>query len=138
MTLKTTLQQCSSLIWYFYVPGRYYIDPDRPIKLVILLVRTQTTWLAQKNLFLTIINDEYAAEISSTNYPHEFGLILRASRYSNIWNMCHGHNDTVVIIKVANTNEILRGYNSLMWDSTTVGKWMHTNDSFIFALKNET
>ncbi|RHZ54326.1 hypothetical protein Glove_428g77 [Diversispora epigaea] len=165
LTLKTTLQQCLPYIRYFYISGKdilgkiqpykkildkqlwkdlvqYNLDPDQPIKSVIL---------PRRFIFSTIISDEHAAEISSwidrnttnyssRNYPYEFQLILRANRdgfdTQTIWNMCHGHTGTVIIIKVANTDEILGGYNPLMWDKTTNGTYMNTKNSFIFSLKN--
>jgi hypothetical protein len=50
--------------------------------------------------------------------------------------MFHGHSGTLVIIKVKGTDEILGGYNPLMWDKNTSGVFKETNDSFIFSLKN--
>ncbi|CAG8439637.1 3461_t:CDS:1, partial [Acaulospora colombiana] len=43
---------------------------------------------------------------------------------------------------MAETQEILGGYNPVAWDKTTfsdgsyMGSWVHTNKSFIFSLKN--
>ncbi|RHZ89817.1 hypothetical protein Glove_9g165 [Diversispora epigaea] len=130
------------------------ISPDRPIKSVILPARSvliQELPVRVKESFSTIISDEHAAEISSwidrkttaypsTDYPYEFQLILRGSKDGfspqTFWNICHGHTGTVVIIKVNGTDEILGGYNPLMWDNTTSGVYKETNDSFIFSLKN--
>ncbi|RIB24113.1 hypothetical protein C2G38_2070848 [Gigaspora rosea] len=42
---------------------------------------------------------------------------------------------TVVVIKVKNTNEILGGYNPLIW--TKQGKYLATTNSFIFSLKTQ-
>ncbi|RHZ85521.1 hypothetical protein Glove_64g37 [Diversispora epigaea] len=50
--------------------------------------------------------------------------------------MCHGHINTIVIAKVAGTDEIVGGYNPLAWDNSKGGTFMETNDSFIFSLKN--
>ncbi|RHZ86287.1 hypothetical protein Glove_52g109 [Diversispora epigaea] len=49
--------------------------------------------------------------------------------------MCQGHAGAIVVAKVAGTDEIIDGYNSLAWDNLTSG-FMETNDSFIFSLKN--
>ncbi|RHZ54345.1 hypothetical protein Glove_428g92 [Diversispora epigaea] len=179
LTLKTTLQQCLPYIRYFHLSGKdisgkiqpykkildkqlwkdliqYNLDPDQPIKSVILPPRSilvPELPARTKEPFSAIISDEHAAEISSwidrnttnyssTNYPYEFQLIFQASRdgidTQTIWNKCHGHAGTVIIIKVANVDEILGGYNPLMWDNTNndIGKWMNTNNSFIFSLKN--
>ncbi|RHZ89921.1 hypothetical protein Glove_9g173 [Diversispora epigaea] len=134
--------------------------PDRPVKSIILparLVLTQELPARVKEPFSTIISDEHAAEISSwidhkttaypstnypsTNYPYEFQLILRGRKDGfspqTFWNICHGHTGTVVIIKVKGTDEILGGYNPLMWDNTkSYDAYMHANDSFIFSLGN--
>ncbi|RHZ60525.1 hypothetical protein Glove_352g28 [Diversispora epigaea] len=50
---------------------------------------------------------------------------------------CHGHASTVVIMKVKGTEEILGGYNPLIWNgNVNINKYENTNDSFIFSLKN--
>ncbi|RHZ57040.1 hypothetical protein Glove_395g5 [Diversispora epigaea] len=50
--------------------------------------------------------------------------------------MCHGHAGTIVVSKVAGTDEIVGGYNPLVWDNSIEDVRMKTNDSFIFSLKN--
>ncbi|RHZ73921.1 hypothetical protein Glove_228g72 [Diversispora epigaea] len=99
----------------------------------------------------TIINEEHLAEISSwidrkstiyslANVPYKLQLILRGSedgfQPQTFWDMCDGYAGTIVIAKVAGTDEILGGYNPLAWDNSTEGIYMETNDSFIFSLKN--
>ncbi|RHZ85549.1 hypothetical protein Glove_64g102 [Diversispora epigaea] len=32
--------------------------------------------------------------------------------------MCHGHTGTIVVVKVAGTDEIVGGYNPLAWDNS--------------------
>ncbi|RHZ86338.1 hypothetical protein Glove_52g30 [Diversispora epigaea] len=107
--------------------------------------------------FSTIINKEHVAELSSwidristiysiANIPYEFQLILRGSRNGfhpkTFWEMCHGHAGTILIAKVAGTDEIIGGYNPLAWENSTGGGYeargthMETNNSFIFSLKN--
>ncbi|RHZ51143.1 hypothetical protein Glove_482g59 [Diversispora epigaea] len=101
--------------------------------------------------FSTIINKDHVAELSSwidrksttyslANIPYEFQLILRGSRDGfhpkTFWNMCNGHAGTIVVAKVAGTDEIVGGYNPLAWCNSTEGIRMITNDSFIFSLKN--
>ncbi|RHZ49359.1 hypothetical protein Glove_522g32 [Diversispora epigaea] len=135
---------------------KHLVSPNQSLKSVILPPRSiliQELPVRSKEPFSTIISDEYAAEISSwidrktttyssTNCPYEFQLILRGSKDGfspqTFWNMCHGHAGTVVIIKVKETDEILGGYNPLMWDNTkNVDTYMQTKDSFIFSLKND-
>ncbi|RHZ89920.1 hypothetical protein Glove_9g170 [Diversispora epigaea] len=134
---------------------QHFLTPDRPIKSEILPARSvliQELPARVKEPFSTIISDEHAAEISSwidhkttaypsTNYPYEFQLILRGSKDGfspqTFWNICHGHTGTVVIIEVKGTDEILGGYNPLMWDNTkNDNTYMRTDDSFIFSLEN--
>ncbi|RHZ89538.1 hypothetical protein Glove_13g212 [Diversispora epigaea] len=134
--------------------------PDRPFKSIILPARsTVVTELPPraeepKEPFSTIISEEHAAEISSwidrktinystTNIPYKFELILSGIKDGfapqTFWNICHGHANTVVVVKVKGTDEILGGYNPLAWDNTYNGYWgiwKETKDSFIFSLKN--
>ncbi|RHZ60549.1 hypothetical protein Glove_352g30 [Diversispora epigaea] len=177
-TLKTTLQQCLPLIRYFHIPGtdvlkkikpykkildkqlwedlnQYLIDPDLPVKSIILPPRTilvQELPARTTKPLSAIITYEHVAEISSwidrksstyslTNTPYEFQLILRGSvngfAPQTFWDTCHGHASTVVIIKVKGTEEILGGYNPLIWNgNVNINKYENTNDSFIFSLKN--
>ncbi|RHZ73531.1 hypothetical protein Glove_230g219 [Diversispora epigaea] len=141
---------------------QHFILPDRPIKSIILpprLILTQEL-LARENcalekptqsqkLFSTILYEDHAAIISSwidykttsyslTNNPYEFKLILRGSEDGfaprTFWNICHGHDNTIVISKVEGTEEIIGGFNPLTWDKTKEG-WMKTNKGFIFSFK---
>ncbi|RHZ67390.1 hypothetical protein Glove_301g61 [Diversispora epigaea] len=106
-----------------------------------------------KEPFSTIISEEHVAKISSwidrkttayslTNIPYKFELILRGTRDGfapqTFWNICHGYDCTVVLVKVAGTDEIIGGYNPLAWDNSNINdnEWMETKDSFIFSLKN--
>ncbi|RHZ78370.1 hypothetical protein Glove_165g12 [Diversispora epigaea] len=98
--------------------------------------------------FSTIINGEHAAKISSwidrkftiyslAKIPYKFQLILRGSRdgfHPKIfWNMCNGYAGTIVVAKVAGTDEIVGGYNPLSWDNSKKDTYMTTNNSFIFS-----
>ncbi|RHZ74861.1 hypothetical protein Glove_219g115 [Diversispora epigaea] len=131
------------------------IFPNQPVKSLVLPERIiSNPELPQRinERISTIINEEHIAEISSwidrkstiyslTNIPYKLQLILRGSKDGfqpkTFWNMCNGHAGTVVIAKVAGTDEILGGYNPLAWDnSKTQETYMKTNDSFIFSLKN--
>ncbi|GBC27024.2 BTB/POZ protein [Rhizophagus irregularis DAOM 181602=DAOM 197198] len=48
-------------------------------------------------------------------------------------NICDNQSNTVTVIKVRGSNEILGGYNPIKWKS---GGFGITNDSFIFSLMN--
>ncbi|RHZ60509.1 hypothetical protein Glove_352g57 [Diversispora epigaea] len=148
-TLKATLQHCLPLplIRYFYIPStdvlnkvktykklldkqlwddlkQYLIDPDQPVKSIILSARLI--------LNSAIITNKHMAEISSWidyiqrtyyfgNLPYKFELILRSINGfepQTFWDTSQGHSNTVIIVKVKGTDEILGGYDSLTWDST--------------------
>ncbi|RIB24384.1 hypothetical protein C2G38_2139271 [Gigaspora rosea] len=100
--------------------------------------------------FSTVINEEYAAEIASwidkkanpysiEDNPYEFKLLLRGTRddftATTLWKLCDKQENTIVVMKVKDTDEILGGYNPIKWDKS-VGSWTKCNDSFIFSLKN--
>ncbi|EXX54641.1 uncharacterized protein OCT59_001222 [Rhizophagus irregularis] len=70
---------------------------------------------------------------------YEFKLILRGSRDgfspSKFHETCDNRSHTILIIKVKDSNEILGGYNPIMWTSDIT--WGATKDSFIFSFKNK-
>ncbi|RHZ83869.1 hypothetical protein Glove_87g225 [Diversispora epigaea] len=133
---------------------QYFISPNEPITFLVLPARIVSNPELPSRVnepFSTIINNEHVAELSSwidrrptiyslANIPYEFQLILRGSRDGfhpkTFWNMCNEHVGTIVVAKVAGTDEIIGGYNPLAWDKLTEGGYMKTNDSFIFSLKN--
>ncbi|RHZ44233.1 hypothetical protein Glove_750g38 [Diversispora epigaea] len=132
---------------------QHLILPDRPIESIILpsrLVLTEELPTRINQSFSTIISEEHAAMISSwidnqltsyssRNNPYEFQLILRGSKDGfaprTFWDICDGHDNTVVITKVEGTNEIVGGFNPSAWDKTKNG-WVKTNKSFIFSFKD--
>ncbi|RIB06416.1 hypothetical protein C2G38_2148055 [Gigaspora rosea] len=100
----------------------------------------------------SIINDEHFAEISSwidrcssiydvTKIPYKFNLLLRGSRdgftRKTFHHLCDNLPGTVVVIKVDGTNEILGGYNPLVWTSKNPLEWFTTTNSFIFSFKTQ-
>ncbi|RHZ76326.1 hypothetical protein Glove_199g40 [Diversispora epigaea] len=103
---------------------QYLIDSNQPVESIILPPR----------------------RIFVQNLPTQFRLILRGSvsgfEPQTFWNICNGQASTVLIMKVKGTDEILGGYNPLIWDANAAansgdgGSWEKTNDSFIFSLKN--
>ncbi|RHZ83908.1 hypothetical protein Glove_87g16 [Diversispora epigaea] len=133
-----------SIDWLPNKPVNSFVSPARSILTPKLTSRVNET-------FSSTINKEHVSELSSwvdrkstiyssANNPYEFQLILRGSRDGfhpkTFWNMCHGHAGTIVVVKIAGTDEIVGGYNPLAWDNSKRGSKMKTNDSFIFSLKN--
>ncbi|RHZ51177.1 hypothetical protein Glove_482g42 [Diversispora epigaea] len=127
------------------LPSRITTTPSTPGVPLIITPFPRST-------FSTVINKEHAAKLSSwidrkpstyslINIPYEFQLILRGSRDGfhpkTFWNMCHGRAGTIVVAKVAETDEIVGGYNPLAWNNSTEGVYMKTKDSFIFSLKHD-
>ncbi|GBB90463.1 hypothetical protein RclHR1_17420003 [Rhizophagus clarus] len=72
------------------------------------------------------------------NKVHPFKLILRGSRdgFSShkFHKICDGIFNTVSIIRVQGSNEILGGYNPTIWNS--IEGYNTTKDSFIFSFKD--
>ncbi|RIB15929.1 hypothetical protein C2G38_2191329 [Gigaspora rosea] len=65
--------------------------------------------------------------------PYKFNLLLRDGFTCEIFHkLCDNIPGTVAIIKVNGTNEILGGYNPLVWTSNKSLKLSITTDSFIF------
>jgi hypothetical protein len=72
-------------------------------------------------------------------YLYEFKLILRGSRDgfspSEFHKICDNQPHTITIIKVKDSDEILGGYNPIVWKSND--RYSTTKDSFIFSFKNK-
>ncbi|RHZ60998.1 hypothetical protein Glove_350g21 [Diversispora epigaea] len=126
--------------------------PDRPISSTILpprkiLTKTLPTRNTLFHLSSQIITVEHALEISSwidkkeiaytENNPYEFELLVKGSRdgfdVKTIYEICDKISNTVIILKVEGTGEILGGYNPFEWSKDN--GWKVTQDSFTFSLK---
>ncbi|PKY31551.1 hypothetical protein RhiirB3_449198, partial [Rhizophagus irregularis] len=72
--------------------------------------------------------------------PYKFQLLLRGSRDGftpkKFHELCDDIPCTVTFIKVKGTDEILGGYNPIIWKFHDSGFWAKTKDSFIFSFKN--
>ncbi|RIB08685.1 hypothetical protein C2G38_2211004 [Gigaspora rosea] len=133
------------------------LDPDASISSTILPARKKIpVQLPVREVHFinssSISNDEHFAEISSwidrrpskydiTEIPYKFNLLLRGTRdgftFETFHRLCDNIPSTVVVIKVNGTNELLGGYNPLIWMSNDSHKWFSTTDSFIFSLKTQ-
>jgi hypothetical protein len=73
--------------------------------------------------------------------PYEFKLLLRGSRDGftpiKFHEICDNIPHTVTLIKIKGTEEIIGGYNPLVWKSDKNGEFGKTKDSFIFSFKNK-
>jgi hypothetical protein len=82
------------------------------------------------------------AHIRELYLPYEFKLLLRGSRDGftpkRFHELCDNIPRTVTFIKVKETEEIIGGYNPLIWEShKDGGKWGIAKDSFIFSFKSK-
>ncbi|GES83736.1 carbohydrate-binding module family 13 protein [Rhizophagus clarus] len=73
---------------------------------------------------------------------YEFKLILRGSRdgftAGKFHEICDNKSHTITIIKVKGSDEILGGYNLIMWESRgRDGEYSKTINSFIFSFDNK-
>ncbi|GES93500.1 hypothetical protein GLOIN_2v1868421 [Rhizophagus clarus] len=95
-------------------------------------VSTVSRWIDK-----IIINDDNVSELY---LPYKFELLLRGSRDGftpKIFHeLCDGKPNTVTFIKVKGTEEILGGYNPIIWKSSRWGEYGNTKDSFIFSFKD--
>ncbi|GBB93251.1 hypothetical protein RclHR1_02140004 [Rhizophagus clarus] len=88
-----------------------------------------SSWIEKKNDTYYNIRDT----------PYRFNLIYRASSDGNtadaFHEKCDNKGPTIVIAKVANSKQIIGGYNSFQWDSSD--NYKTTKNSFIFSLTNK-
>ncbi|RHZ77118.1 hypothetical protein Glove_185g21 [Diversispora epigaea] len=125
--------------------------PSQPITSIELPPRKILTNRLNKNIssyLSNLITNDHALEISSwidrnetpyvENNPYDFKLLVRGSRdgfdVNTIYNICDKVSNTVIILKLKDTGEILGGYNPLDWDNNR-NKWKRTRDCFVFSLQ---
>ncbi|RIB27665.1 hypothetical protein C2G38_2159950 [Gigaspora rosea] len=141
-SLKITVQHCLPHIRYFQIPGKDVLKKIKPYRQIL----ENTSIITPSSSIVTLLN---AAEISSwidrcstiydiTEIPYEFKLLFRGGRDrfsgKEFHKLCDNIPGTVVIVKINSTDEILGGYNPLVWKFG--GGYGTTTDSFIFSLKN--
>ncbi|RIB16570.1 hypothetical protein C2G38_2189611 [Gigaspora rosea] len=136
LALKTTLNNCIPLIRYFQMSGKDLVTKVKPYKQIL-----------GPNLWEDITTSEISSWIdrNSSTYdirciPYEFKLLLRGSKdgfdFESFDALCVDIPGTVIVMKVNKTNEILGGYNPLVWPSDN-DECLETPDSFIFSLKSQ-
>src|SRR5581483_12153384 len=96
------------------------------------IVSTVSKWIAADK-----INNNFS-HLRDLYLPYRFKLLLRGSRDGfspkKFHDLCDNKYVTVTFIKVKGTDEILGGYNPIIWSSNH--GWRKTKDSFIFSFKN--
>jgi hypothetical protein len=115
------------------------IQPLRQSKCVVYdstLISSQhfaifSSWIEKKN------DSHY--NYNTRNIPYEFNLLYRDSRDGNtiqaFHDKCDNKGATIVVVKIENSDQLVGGYNPLLWDSS--GRSLSTADSFIFSFKSK-
>ncbi|GES77262.1 hypothetical protein GLOIN_2v1481345 [Rhizophagus clarus] len=101
----------------------------------INIVSLISAWIDNLN-----IKNKYS-HIRDLYLPYTFKLLLRGSRDGftpkNFHTLCNNIPHTITFIKVKGSEEIIGGYNPLMWKNSCDGEWGKTKDSFLFSFKNK-
>ncbi|RGB30400.1 hypothetical protein C1646_711378, partial [Rhizophagus diaphanus] len=126
-----------------------FMDPDSKPNENILLPRNIKT---EKIIDSKIVNNLSIVKTISrqidkmdirNNFAHlkesyKFKLLLRGSRDGftpkKFHQLCDNKSNTVTFIKIKGKEEIIGGYNPLIWKSSS--SWGETRESFIFSFKN--
>jgi hypothetical protein len=125
-----------------------YLDPNnvltenilspRNIKFDSKIVNNLIISYISKCIDKRVIIDNKFSQIRELYLPYKFELLLRGSRDGftpkKFHTLCDDKSNTVTFIKVKGTEEIIGGYNPLIWKSSD--SWGETKDSFIFSFKN--
>ncbi len=132
-----------------------YMDPDSVPNKNVLLPRKGSRIIDSTIVNINIASlisrwiDKVDVDINSKFFhlrelylPYEFKLLLRGSRDGFTPKIFHALCDnkpmTVTFVKVKGTEEILGGYNPLIWKYTCKPQiYGETKDSFIFSFKNK-
>jgi hypothetical protein len=127
----------NNIFAYHMVPNKKQninIPPNRkqPVIVISQHFNIFTSWIEKKN-------DSY---YNLRNNSYNFNLIYRASRDGNtaaaFHKKCDNKGPTIVIAKIANSEQIVGGYNPLDWKPvySDNGYFKSTKDSFIFSFTN--
>ncbi|RGB35948.1 hypothetical protein C1646_698465 [Rhizophagus diaphanus] len=151
IALKNTLQQFIPFINFFNFTSKEYLDKVYPYKKQSNNPEPKITTkeTSSKGIDSKIITIQHAELISKwidrleitdkMKNSYEFKLILRGSRdgfsSQKFHEICDNQSHTITIIKVKNSNEILGGYNPIIWKSDL--SYGITKDSFIFSFKDK-
>src|SRR6266542_706026 len=123
----------------------HFLDPDKKSS-----NKTEYQMIGSRRIDSKIITKKHAELISrwinkldiyknKRNYSHEFRLLFRGSRDGftpkKFHEICDNKYHTITIAKVNNSNEILGGYNPVVWKSDST--YSISKDSFIFSFKGK-
>jgi hypothetical protein len=126
-----------NLFTFYLAPNRISnldIQQPRQPKDDSILIKRQhfsifASWIDKKDL-----------HYNKKNIPYNFNLLYRASRDGNTTAAFHAKCDnkgaSITIAKITNSEQIVGGYNPLVWDSSQ--SYKSTADCFIFSFANRT
>ncbi|GBB88029.1 hypothetical protein RclHR1_14550003 [Rhizophagus clarus] len=115
---------------------KYYMIPGYTPNNILLRYSVDSVLINPKHttLFANWI------ERKKRKYNYKFSLLYRASRDGNTAEefhiKCDNKGATIVVVKIENSEQIIGGYNSLLWDSSGDNK--STKDNFIFTFTDRT
>ncbi|RHZ81594.1 hypothetical protein Glove_117g222 [Diversispora epigaea] len=104
---------------------KYSLIPNKSITSIILPPRNIfqiTSSILTKEQVLEIASwiDKKEITYKINNLPYKFELILHGSRdgfeKDVFWNLCNQKTNVLVVAKVKDTDEILDGYNPIVWN----------------------
>ncbi|RGB30149.1 hypothetical protein C1646_818049 [Rhizophagus diaphanus] len=127
----------NEIIQFYLVPNTKIVSalPSRKSKYSVTVTESQTF-----AIFASWIEKKHSSYYNTTNIPYKFNLIYRASRDgisgAAFHNLCDHKGPTLVIAKIANSEQIIGGYNPLDWKpilNKDNNYYKPTTDSFIFS-----
>ena len=118
-------------------PSDNILPPRKKINRIIDTKIINSTIASIISRWIDRINDDKFTR--GLYLPYTFKLLLRGSRDGftpkKFHELCDNVPCTVTFIKVKGTEEILGGYNPLIWQSSY--RWVETKNSFIYSFKNK-
>ncbi|EXX70739.1 uncharacterized protein OCT59_025297 [Rhizophagus irregularis] len=120
------------------LPRKIKIDENIEEVICSLIVNSGIISTISRWIDKIVINDN---NFNESYLPYKFELLLRGSRDGftpkKFHELCDNKPNTVTFIKIKGTEEIIGGYNPVIWESPKMASWGKSNDSFIFSFKNK-
>jgi len=121
----------------------FYLAPNKKLNIDIQPPRRSKRVLVEPQhfaIFSSWIDKKDKSHYNVKNMPYRFNLLYRAGKdgmtVASFHEKCDNKGATIVIVKIQNSEQIVGGYNSLVWDSSS--QYKSARDSFIFSFVNRT
>jgi hypothetical protein len=124
------------LLEFHIVPNMEHKTNVAPLRQPNLKFKLDSALIRAKHipLFSSWIDKKDSSHYNKKNIPYKFNLLYRASRDGNtpaaFHEKCDNKGATIVVAKIANSEQIVGGYNPLDWNGYG---YKSTNDSFLFS-----